>query len=110
MFPRSVMDEIEAPCRAFLWTGIALNKRKALTSWNEVVITEMMKWLKLKSKSCTWCEWLKWFSCITKDKSLVAKQRKMCLNALVYELWKERNQRIFKGEASPPDLVLMRII
>lgn len=36
LIPAGVMDEVEGICRAYLWIGVALNRRKGLVAWEEV--------------------------------------------------------------------------
>lgn len=35
IIPVAVIEEIEAICRSFLWTGVALNRRMNLVAWSE---------------------------------------------------------------------------
>ncbi|GAB2283722.1 hypothetical protein Dimus_039622 [Dionaea muscipula] len=38
LIPKSVIQEVESICRAFLWSGIALNGRKGKIAWSDICL------------------------------------------------------------------------
>ncbi|GAB2278347.1 hypothetical protein Dimus_013030, partial [Dionaea muscipula] len=49
-----------------------------------------------------WTAWRGWMMHVTKGKTPLAKLRWVCLAAVVYFLWQERNSKVFKAQVATP--------
>ncbi|XP_020260934.1 uncharacterized protein LOC109837204 [Asparagus officinalis] len=63
----------------------------SMTVWNGV-----MEWLKFSWRTCDWRLLLDWYCNSLKVKGSKLKVKRMAIAAVVYYIWKERNERIFK--------------
>ncbi|XP_020266944.1 uncharacterized protein LOC109842484 [Asparagus officinalis] len=72
--------------------------------WNGI-----MEWLKFKWRSCNWTALLNWYSFRLRGNGIKQKIKRMALAAAVYNIWKERNNRIFTLKNRSPDVVLRNI-
>ncbi|XP_059663757.1 uncharacterized protein LOC132309469 [Cornus florida] len=57
----------------------------------------------------SWEDMILWISHRWKGSSPINMLRKICLLAMVYHIWEERNNRIFKGKSSLQRLVLTKV-
>ncbi|GAB2282428.1 hypothetical protein Dimus_039542 [Dionaea muscipula] len=55
--------------------------------------------LGLRSTASCWMAWWQWLLKICKGRTVIARQRQCIAAAFVYEIWRERNDRIFKAKA-----------
>lgn len=70
--------------------------------FSQVGISGIHDSLQLNSKAILWQDWIAWCLNVTKGRSATARERRRVLNAMIYELWSERNQRVFEKKASNP--------
>lgn len=64
----------------------------------------------LRKRPVSWPAWWAWIMRIAAEKSSATSFRRQLNAILVYELWKERNNRAFKMEASSPESLGEKII
>ncbi|XP_059654461.1 uncharacterized protein LOC132301202 [Cornus florida] len=57
----------------------------------------------------SWEDMILWISHRWKGSSPINMLQKICLSAMVYHIWEERNNRIFKGKSSSQRLVLTKV-
>ncbi|XP_020262887.1 uncharacterized protein LOC109838866 [Asparagus officinalis] len=72
--------------------------------WNGI-----MEWLKFKWRSCDWSALLNWYSFRLRGKCIKQKIKSMALAAVVYNIWRERNNRMFKLKNRAPDVLIKNI-
>ncbi|GAB2297215.1 hypothetical protein Dimus_038459 [Dionaea muscipula] len=48
LIPKTVLQEIEGICRAFFWSGTALNRKKALVAWDDICYPKLQGGLGIK--------------------------------------------------------------
>ncbi|XP_020262336.1 uncharacterized protein LOC109838292 [Asparagus officinalis] len=72
--------------------------------WNGI-----MEWLKFKWRSCDWSTLLNWYCFRLKGKGFKQKTKRMALAAAVYNIWRERNNRIFQLKCKTPDAIIKDI-
>ncbi|XP_074289207.1 uncharacterized protein LOC141614356 [Silene latifolia] len=70
---------------------------------------------------CTVAQWLAippmismtaistWYKGHNRGKSLVKRQRRCLLLCTIYQIWNERNRRVFKGVNTPPASIIWKI-
>ncbi|XP_020255847.1 uncharacterized protein LOC109832815 [Asparagus officinalis] len=76
----------------------------SMTVWNEV-----MNWLKFKWRTCNWRMLLDWYCNRLRGRGFKLKVKRMALAAVVYNIWKERNNRIFNQKKRAPEQIVRDI-
>ncbi|GAB2300348.1 hypothetical protein Dimus_038612 [Dionaea muscipula] len=70
----------------------------------------VLRGLRMRWVGSQWEDLWTWLLKISKGKIGMAKARRSLAAALVYEVWRERNFRIFRNLISSPDSVTRRIL
>ncbi|XP_020257745.1 uncharacterized protein LOC109834203 [Asparagus officinalis] len=90
---------IEMSLSILSFTGACLESRDHLffecifscNVWNHI-----MEWLKFEWRSSVWQQLQNWFNTRLRGKSAKQKLKRLALNAAIYNIWRERNSRLFQ--------------
>ncbi|XP_020254183.1 uncharacterized protein LOC109831261 [Asparagus officinalis] len=72
--------------------------------WNSI-----MEWLNFKWRCCVWSPLMNWYSFRLRGRGLKQRIKRMALAATVYNIWRERNCRIFKLQSRTADYLIKNI-
>ncbi|XP_020258603.1 uncharacterized protein LOC109835013 [Asparagus officinalis] len=72
--------------------------------WNAI-----MDWLNFKWRASEWSVLLDWYNSRLKGKSITQRIKRMALSTAVYTIWRERNDRFFKGQSKSSDMLIKSI-
>ncbi|XP_020266294.1 uncharacterized protein LOC109841766 [Asparagus officinalis] len=95
-----------------LCSGAVLEDRNHLffsCAYSSEVWNGIMCWLHFSWKSCEWDHILEWFCTKLRGKGFKQGIKRMALTAAIYNIWYERNLRIFQQEQRTADQVIKRI-
>nr|XP_016479252.1 PREDICTED: uncharacterized protein LOC107800574 [Nicotiana tabacum] len=71
---------------------------------------KLLAWIGLVRRVTGWNEELKWTADHRKDKGSKTMMYTMCITSVVYQIWMERNRRIFQQEKRSSEAIIRQII
>ena len=73
-------------------------------------------WKSIRNKCCvnwadrTWDEWVELCAKELRGKKLGTYVKKLAFSASVYSIWRERNNRVFRKESKPEEVIVHEIV
>ncbi|XP_020253837.1 uncharacterized protein LOC109830891 [Asparagus officinalis] len=136
ILPVKVLRRIDELCRNILWGNSDQKFKPPLVNWEKVctgkkngglgiisaslwntaaalrtiwIWNAIMDWLKFKWRASEWRLLLDWYNSRLKGKGITQRIKRMALSTAVYTIWRERNDKLFKGQTRSSDHLIKSI-